>query len=202
MCMNLLNFLFPSTIKWPKISGEKSYLECFDLKYIHNLKDFLKNMEVFRFSFGAPFNFNQNEVVEKYLTQVAQNKGKTLSIFTKEGNVFIGVVHIFFINYFLKSYKFGIMIGDRNNLNKGIGEDCVKAAVKHLFEKENANSIVLETADFNIRAQKCFEKCSFKKIKNFNEFDTFTKQNATKVFYKITKKDYQNKNQNGGLASH
>lgn len=191
MRMNLLNFLFPNTIKWPIITGEKSYLKDFELKYINSLKDFLKDMELFRFSFGAPFNFNQNEVIEKYLTQVSQNKGKTLSIFTKDGDTFIGVVHIFFINYFLKTYKFGIMIGDRNNLNKGIGEDCVKAAVKHLFEKESANSIILETANFNVRAQKCFEKCGFKKIKTFNEFDSFTKQNATKVFYKITKKDYR-----------
>jgi len=114
-----------------------------------------------------------------------------LSIFTKDSDVFIGVIHIFFINYFLKTYKFGIMIGDRDNLNKGIGKDCVSAAVKYLFEKENANSIVLETADFNIRAQKCFEKCGFKKIKTFNEFDTFTKQHASKILYRITKKDYQ-----------
>lgn len=189
--MNLFNFLFPNTIKWPEMAGEKSYLKDFDLKYIHSLKDFLKNMEIFRFSFGAPFNFNQNEVIEKYLTQVSQNKGKTLGIFTKDGDTFIGVVHIFFINYFFKNYKFGIVIGDKNNLNKGIGGDCVKTATKYLFEKENANSIILETADFNTRAQKCFEKCGFKKIKTFNEFDALTKQHSTKVFYKITRTDYR-----------
>lgn len=188
--MNLINFLLPSTIRWPQIFGENIYLKNFELKYIDDLRKYLKDFEIFKYSFGAVSNFNQHEISEKYITQIIQNKGRTLSIFTKTGNKFIGIAHIFFINYFLKTYKFGIMIGDKNNINRGLGQDCVRTIIKHLFDAERANSIILETADFNVRAQKCFEKCGFKKIKDFYEFDTFIKQYANKILYRITRGDY------------
>ena len=55
----------------------------------------------------------------------------------------------------------GIMIGDRNYWDKGYGTDAVVALASHVFLHTNLKRIHLKTLDWNKRAQKCFQKCSF-----------------------------------------
>ena len=57
--------------------------------------------------------------------------------------------------------ELGIMIGNRNYWDKGYGSDAVKALVNHIFSQINLNRLHLKTLDWNIRAQKCFQKCGF-----------------------------------------
>ena len=57
--------------------------------------------------------------------------------------------------------QLGIIIGDRNYWDKGYGADAVTALVNHVFLNTNLKRIYLKTLDWNLRAQKCFEKCGF-----------------------------------------
>ena len=57
--------------------------------------------------------------------------------------------------------QLGIIIGDRNYWDKGYGADAVTALVNHVFLNANLKRIYLKTLDWNLRAQKCFEKCGF-----------------------------------------
>ena len=57
--------------------------------------------------------------------------------------------------------ELGIMIGDRDYWDKGYGGDAINALVNHIFTKTNLNRIHLKTLDWNVRAQKCFQKCGF-----------------------------------------
>ncbi|MBN1366574.1 MAG: GNAT family N-acetyltransferase [Dehalococcoidales bacterium] len=55
----------------------------------------------------------------------------------------------------------GIMIGNRDYWNKGYGTDIIKTLVKYIFERTNIKRLYLKTLDWNVRAQKCFNKCGF-----------------------------------------
>ncbi len=57
--------------------------------------------------------------------------------------------------------ELGIMIGDRDYWDKGYGTDAVAALVNHIFPQTNLKRLYLKTLDWNIRAQKCFQKCGF-----------------------------------------
>ena len=57
--------------------------------------------------------------------------------------------------------QLGIIIGDRNYWDKGYGADAVTALVNQVFLNANLKRIYLKTLDWNLRAQKCFEKCGF-----------------------------------------
>lgn len=57
--------------------------------------------------------------------------------------------------------QLGIMIGDRNYWDKGYGTDALTAMVNHVFLNTNLKRIYLKTLEWNLRAQKCFEKCGF-----------------------------------------
>jgi RimJ/RimL family protein N-acetyltransferase len=55
----------------------------------------------------------------------------------------------------------GIMIGDRDYWNKGIGVEIMRALLRLVFNTTDLQHIYLTTLDWNIRAQKCFHKCGF-----------------------------------------
>jgi ribosomal-protein-alanine N-acetyltransferase len=56
----------------------------------------------------------------------------------------------------------GIMIGNREFWNQGYGEEAINLLVEHVFNRTKLERIYLTTLDWNIRAQKCFQKCGFK----------------------------------------
>ena len=57
--------------------------------------------------------------------------------------------------------ELGVMIGNRDYWDKGYGADAVTTLVSYIFGQTNLNRIYLKTLDWNIRAQKCFQKCGF-----------------------------------------
>jgi len=57
--------------------------------------------------------------------------------------------------------QLGIMIGDTSYWDKGYGTDAVTTLVKHIFSNTSLKRIYLKTLDWNLRAQKCFQKCGF-----------------------------------------
>lgn len=73
-----------------------------------------------------------------------------------------------------KQAELGILIGDKDYWGKGYGSDTVNTLVTYIFNNSSINRIYLKTLAWNVRAQKCFQKCGFiscgKIIRNSNEF--------------------------------
>ncbi len=61
------------------------------------------------------------------------------------------------------------LIGEISYWNKGIGKVLVKAVVEHLLNKKQAEKIVMDPQEWNVRAIRCYEKCGFQKIKKLPE---------------------------------
>jgi RimJ/RimL family protein N-acetyltransferase len=57
--------------------------------------------------------------------------------------------------------QLGIMIGDRDYWDKGYGVDAVGTMVDHVFQTTGIHRLYLKTLDWNLRAQRCFQKCGF-----------------------------------------
>ena len=57
--------------------------------------------------------------------------------------------------------EIGIMIGERECWDKGYGADAVSTLARHIFEVAQFRKLHLCTLDWNLRAQKCFQKCGF-----------------------------------------
>ena len=73
----------------------------------------------------------------------------------------IGNCSYFSIDEIKREAEFGIMIGDRNYWNQGYGTDVIPTLLNHIFSQTKLERIYLKTLNWNIRAQKCFEKCGF-----------------------------------------
>ena len=57
--------------------------------------------------------------------------------------------------------ELGIMIGDRRYWNKAYGTDAVNTVLQYVFTQTRLRRVYLHTLDWNVRAQKSFEKCGF-----------------------------------------
>lgn len=73
----------------------------------------------------------------------------------------IGNCMFYDIDFQRREAELGIMIGDKAFWNRGYGSDAVKTLLKHIFSTTSLERIYLHTLEWNIRAQKCFEKCGF-----------------------------------------
>ncbi len=55
----------------------------------------------------------------------------------------------------------GITIGDRRYWGQGYGSDAVQALVKLVFREKGLRRMFLHTLEWNVRAQRCFQKAGF-----------------------------------------
>ncbi len=84
----------------------------------------------------------------------------TFAIDTLDGK-HIGNGVYYHIDEIKREAELGIMIGNRDYWDRGCGTDAVTALVNHIFLQTKLERIYLKTLDWNQRAQKCFQKCSF-----------------------------------------
>ncbi|GAG49070.1 unnamed protein product, partial [marine sediment metagenome] len=57
--------------------------------------------------------------------------------------------------------ELGITIGDRRYWGQGYGSDAVQALVRLVFREKGLRRMLLHTLEWNVRAQRCFEKAGF-----------------------------------------
>jgi len=57
--------------------------------------------------------------------------------------------------------ELGIMMGDRDYWDQGYGTDAVTTLLDHIFDTTRLERVYLNTLEWNVRAQRCFEKCGF-----------------------------------------
>jgi RimJ/RimL family protein N-acetyltransferase len=61
--------------------------------------------------------------------------------------------------------EFGITIGERDFWSSGYGTDAARTLVEYLFEKIGLRRVYLHTLSWNYRAQRCFERSGFQRVR-------------------------------------
>ena len=133
------------------------YLENFEKKDYPELIDSVKNAKDLM-QFGGPeFAFPlTEEQIDKTLSDENRIAFRVANI--SSGNT-IGHCEIYFYDGFAKLGR--ILIMDKNQRGKGIGEQMVTLLLEYIFENRKERNIELNVFDFNIGAQKCYEKVGF-----------------------------------------
>jgi len=75
--------------------------------------------------------------------------------------IHIGNCGLHFIEQVNNAAEFGIMIGEKEFWNKGLGREAAKLTLKHGFENLNLNRIYLYVFETNPRAQRSYEAVGF-----------------------------------------
>jgi RimJ/RimL family protein N-acetyltransferase len=88
---------------------------------------------------------------------------KTLVIEVRDGDGWkmIGNCGVFDIDSVNRSGELGIMIGEKDEWNKGFGTESMRLLVRHCFETLNLNRAYLRVYAENLRAKRSYEKAGF-----------------------------------------
>jgi RimJ/RimL family protein N-acetyltransferase len=73
----------------------------------------------------------------------------------------VGFVHLSEIDWPCRSAHFGIVIGDTDRRNRGIGAEATELALAYAFETLNLERIELRVVDDNARAHRLYQRLGF-----------------------------------------
>jgi aminoglycoside 6'-N-acetyltransferase len=136
----------------------------------HHLVKWLSDPAVLEYYEGRDKPFNLEKVNEDFY-EPGDEKGKC--IIEYEGKK-IGYIQFYQLDKETKDiygytdgniYGIDQFIGETSYWNKGIGTSLITSMVQFLFEKKNADKVVMDPQTWNNRAIRCYKKCGFKKVK-------------------------------------
>lgn len=155
-------FLFKTPRSQPLV-GEKTNLRSLRKEDVRTIHAWLDDRELMELAFGiSASDPNFQSLVPAYKKEIDANRIGFFAIEDKNDRL-IG----FCSNTLFQSEqraRIGILIGDRNYWNKGYGRDAVIYLLRYLFTDRNMRVVELDTAPFNVRAQRCFQSCGFKLV--------------------------------------
>ncbi len=134
-----------------------------------------------------------DEIILKYQNKLNQ---KIQDIYIIQiDNKDIGLVQIYKYNdnvipnidKYNNVYEYDIFIGESNYISKGFGSQIINIIDKKIFSKYNADLIILRPFKRNIRAIKCYKKCGYDKVLDYNGFDTLSNPEIISVLKKEKK---------------
>jgi RimJ/RimL family protein N-acetyltransferase len=96
----------------------------------------------------------------------------------------IGNVMYYNVDYQRHEAEIGVTIGLREYWSRGYGTDLLTTFVRYLFANTVLERVYLKTLDWNLRAQRCFEKVGFRR------YGTSRRGGYAFVLMEVYKKDF------------
>lgn len=175
--------------RWPyEAPGGRVVLRPLNAADVRQVREWLRDLDLVRHAFGLNADAPGLErVAEDYCREIRFGRRNVLAIDSLSGE-FIG-----FVRFSLRSgsrgltARVGILLGPRRLWGRGVGTESMRLLLGYLFEVRRVESVELDTADFNVRAQRCFEKVGFERRGELTVLPSSTSTSASKVWMELTK---------------
>lgn len=135
----------------------------FDLLFIWCL-----DKEVYEWFEQKPLS--PKEITNKYKKKLEEKKQELLIISIDD--IDIGFTQIYKYEQEKNIYEFDILIGNKEYRNKGYGLLIINEINNYIHKKYKAKAIVLRPFKRNTRAIKCYKKCGYKLVKEYDDKNT------------------------------
>ena len=147
----------------PFIIGDKIYLRALEKEDMELMAKWFNNPEIRHF-----FPANKPTTIEHWKNWFEKEEKNENSIYLgiakQEDDKLIGYTNFIDINWSHRITKeFGIIIGEKDDWNKGYGEEAIKLMLHYGFNSLNFHRIELGAMEYNERALHIYEKVGFKK---------------------------------------
>lgn len=122
-----------------------------------------RDPELARFDAAAPLRVSFEDFLTTFDDEIRLPSPfrRVLSVEDMAGH-HIGNVMYYNIDERRGEAELGITIGDKRYWNRGYGTDIVRTFLVYLFTEQNMRRIYLNTLDWNVRAQRAFQKAGFR----------------------------------------
>ena len=145
------------------IYGERVRLRAAEREDVKNFYVWVNDPDVTRYlSLYLPMSTVDEENWFNSMTQRSQSE-KTLVIEVRDGNGWkmIGNCGVFDIDTIGRLGEIGIMLGEKDEWDKGYCTEAMSLLVHHCFETLNFNRVYLRVYAENLRAKRAYEKAGF-----------------------------------------
>ena len=118
------------------------------------------------------------EITNKYKNKLREGEQSLFFIYYDKKN--IGYVQIYKyknkmygdLSKYKNIYELDLFIGEEAYLSKGIGTTILNFITDYIYDKYKVDSIVLRPFKRNIRAIKCYQKCNYNIIDEYDGVDS------------------------------
>lgn len=151
------------------IHGQKvilrPYEEGFSDEELALLYRWSQDEEILRWNAGSPVGLTLSEFKREFERQRTMPRAdrEIFAILTAEDEL-IGRIGILHMDPWGRQAELGIVIGAKEHWGQGYGTDAVMTLLRHIFTTTDLERIYLFTYVENLRAQRCFAKCGFRRI--------------------------------------
>lgn len=146
------------------VRGIKVALGPYLREHIETTVGYAQDPEVDIFG-GGSFDLPSLErSTEEYEKELKEHNRITFAIYELENLTLIGDAGLRRINHRNGTATLGIGIGNKNYWGKGYGTEAVKLVVDYAFRFLNLYNVDLDTASFNLRAIRSYQKAGFKEV--------------------------------------
>lgn len=112
---------------------------------------------------GANYRYIDIEIDMAWFDNYLKDRNQTVRCsIVNEADEIIGLVSLTNIDYINSFAVLHIMIGNKNNRERGIGQFAIKEMLNHAFNNLNLNKVELQVLCTNERAIHVYEKIGFK----------------------------------------
>lgn len=110
-------------------------------------------------------NLTDDEILSWYKYRTSRRNAKCFSVFDEEARM-IGYINIRNIRKIMRTARLGIVF-DPDVMNKGYGSEALMSLLDFYFNVMRMHTLYLDVAKFNKRAIRCYEKCGFKIMRQY-----------------------------------
>lgn len=147
---------------YPKVVGERIYLSPINMEDIEQYTKWINDS-------GISDNLGNSSQLytpekEKEALEGMVKTGYNFAIIRFEDNQLLGNISFFDINQINRSAQCGLFIGEKENRNKGYGQEALKLLLSYGFDTLNLNNVMLKVFAFNKAAIACYKQVGFKII--------------------------------------
>ena len=126
--------------------------------------DWRRDPELATFDAARPYNGSLREYMSIFNDELHYPSPYRKTIAVEDHNgTHIGNVMYYNADFHRRETEIGITIGLREYWSRGYGTDLMRTFASYLFEALNLDRVYLKTLDWNVRAQRCFEKAGFRR---------------------------------------
>ena len=167
--------------------GQKCYLPPVDINDVDLYAEWLNSEEVYKYLLAGTGVLSYD--VEKEAL-IRLSKEHVYGIIENEHDTLIGNVGLINVNHIHKTSEIGIFIGRKEYWGKGYGTEALWLLIDYAFRVLGLENIMLKVYDFNLRAQKSYEKVGFKVMGRRRNSHYYDNRRNDEIYMDIVKSDF------------
>lgn len=148
----------------PHLIGDTIILREYRREDLVGMREWCNDPEITQYLSDAFLYPHTLSGTETYLNTMLEGSSETKGfvIADRMTELYIGQIDLFRIDWKNRYAVMGMVIGNAELHNQGIGSAAIRLLQQFVFEELNLKRLELEVHDFNVRAIRCYTKCGFR----------------------------------------